>query len=122
MSRSVLNAMESALKPYPAATLLQGKRIGELTAMTVAECRRFFDDLALTDQETLIAEELLKEIRQRLQFLLEVGLHYLTLDRTAPTLSGGEAQRVRLASQIGCGLVGITYVLDEPSIGLHPTR
>jgi excinuclease ABC subunit A len=108
------------LKAYPAATQLQGKRIGELSAMTVADCRLFFDQLILTDQETLIAEELLKEIRQRLQFLLEVGLHYLTLNRTAPTLSGGEAQRVRLASQIGCGLVGITYVLDEPSIGLHP--
>ena len=65
--------------------------------------------LDLSPQELLIADELLKEIRQRLQFLLEVGLHYLTLNRTAPTLSGGEAQRVRLASQIGCGLVGITY-------------
>ena len=74
----------------------------------------------MTEQEPLIADELLKEIRQRLNFLVEVGLHYLTLDRTAPTLSGGEAQRVRLASQIGCGLVGITYILDEPSIGLHP--
>lgn len=108
------------LKSYPAATLLQGKRIGHLSAMTVAECQKFFEGLQLNDQEALIAEELLKEIRQRLQFLLEVGLHYLTLNRTAPTLSGGEAQRVRLASQIGCGLVGITYVLDEPSIGLHP--
>ncbi len=108
------------LKPYPAATLLQGKRINALTAMTVAECQRFFQELELSPQELLIAEELLKEIRQRLQFLMEVGLHYLTLDRTAPTLSGGEAQRVRLASQIGCGLVGITYILDEPSIGLHP--
>jgi excinuclease ABC subunit A len=108
------------LKPYPAATLLQGKRISALTAMTVAECQQFFQQLVLSSQEMLIAEELLKEIRQRLQFLMEVGLHYLTLDRTAPTLSGGEAQRVRLASQIGCGLVGITYILDEPSIGLHP--
>ncbi len=108
------------LKPYPAATLLQGKRISALTAMTVAECQQFFQNLLLSKQEMLIAEELLKEIRQRLQFLMEVGLHYLTLDRTAPTLSGGEAQRVRLASQIGCGLVGITYILDEPSIGLHP--
>lgn len=108
------------LKAYPAATMLQGRRIGEISAMTVEECRRFFDDLTLSEQEMLIAEELLKEIRQRIQFLMEVGLHYLTLNRTAPTLSGGEAQRVRLASQIGCGLVGITYVLDEPSIGLHP--
>lgn len=108
------------LKPYAAATLIQGKRISALTAMTVAECLRFFQTIRLSPQEMLIAEELLKEISQRLQFLMEVGLHYLALDRTAPTLSGGEAQRVRLASQIGCGLVGITYVLDEPSIGLHP--
>ncbi|WP_068468260.1 excinuclease ABC subunit UvrA [Candidatus Protochlamydia phocaeensis] len=108
------------LKPYPAATLLQGKRISELTEMTVADCQQFFENLRLSEQERLIAEELLKEIRQRLQFLMEVGLHYLALNRTAPTLSGGEAQRVRLASQIGCGLVGITYILDEPSIGLHP--
>lgn len=110
----------SKLKPYPAATLLGGKPIHALTAMTVGECAAFLEQLALSPQEKIIAEELLKEIRERLQFLIEVGLHYLTLDRTAPTLSGGEAQRVRLASQIGCGLVGITYILDEPSIGLHP--
>lgn len=108
------------LKPYPAATLFQGKRINALTSLTIRECQQFFNQISLNPQEFLIAEELLKEIQQRLQFLVEVGLHYLTLDRTAPTLSGGEAQRVRLASQIGCGLVGITYVLDEPSIGLHP--
>jgi len=108
------------LKPYPAATLLGGKRISEITQMTVAECLQFFTVLSLSKQEELIAIELLKEIKQRLQFLLDVGLHYLALDRTAPTLSGGESQRVRLASQIGCGLVGITYILDEPSIGLHP--
>lgn len=108
------------LKPYPAATLLNGKRISELTSMTVKDCLSFFEQLNLSESELLIADELLKEIKQRLKFLEEVGLHYLSLDRTAPTLSGGEAQRVRLASQIGCGLVGITYVLDEPSIGLHP--
>ena len=67
-----------------------------------------------------IAEELLKEIRARLTFLIDVGLHYLALDRAAPTLSGGEAQRIRLASQVGAGLVGVLYILDEPSIGLHP--
>src|SRR5204862_1963316 len=100
--------------------LINGKRISAVTRMTVAECLTFFQKIHLSLQENLIAEELLKEIRQRLHFLLEVGLHYLTLDRTSPTLSGGEAQRVRLASQIGCGLVGITYILDEPSIGLHP--
>lgn len=108
------------LKPYPAATLLGGKRISDLTSMTVHQCLTFFENLILSPSDQFIAEELLKEIVQRLKFLREVGLHYLTLDRTAPTLSGGEAQRVRLASQIGCGLVGITYVLDEPSIGLHP--
>jgi excinuclease ABC subunit A len=108
------------LKPYPAATLFQGKRIGEINAMTIEEADTFFKQISLPPQEAVIAEELLKEIRERLHFLKDVGLHYLTLDRTAPTLSGGEAQRVRLASQIGCGLVGITYVLDEPSIGLHP--
>lgn len=108
------------LKPYPAATLFQGKRISEITAMTIAECEDFFQHIHLSPQELQIAEELLKEVNERLRFLMEVGLHYLTLDRTSPTLSGGEAQRVRLASQIGCGLVGITYILDEPSIGLHP--
>lgn len=110
----------SRLKPYPAAALLAGKRINALTEMTVAKCYQFFSNLHLSPSEMRIAEELLKEITQRLQFLMEVGLHYLSLNRTAPTLSGGEAQRVRLASQIGCGLVGITYILDEPSIGLHP--
>ncbi len=108
------------LKPYPAAAKLSGKSISEISSMTIGECVRFFEGISLTRTEQLIAEELLKEIRERLHFLVQVGLHYLALDRTAPTLSGGEAQRVRLASQIGCGLVGITYVLDEPSIGLHP--
>lgn len=110
----------SRLKPYPAATILHGKKIHEVAAMTVVDCLNFFETLDLEENEKLIAIDLLREIKQRLEFLLEVGLHYLTLDRTAPTLSGGEAQRVRLASQIGCGLVGITYILDEPSIGLHP--
>lgn len=110
----------SRLKPYPAATLIKGKHIYDLTAMTIADCFEFFETLVLAPSEMQIATDLLREICQRLKFLLEVGLHYLTLDRTAPTLSGGEAQRVRLASQIGCGLVGITYILDEPSIGLHP--
>lgn len=108
------------LKPYPAATQLGGKRIAEVTGMTIADSLAFFHTLKLKKDERTIAEELLKEICQRQEFLIEVGLSYLTLDRTSPTLSGGEAQRVRLASQIGCGLVGITYILDEPSIGLHP--
>ncbi|MDP1834645.1 MAG: excinuclease ABC subunit UvrA [Chlamydiales bacterium] len=108
------------LKAYPAATLLGGKRITDITNMTVEECFNFFERLKLSVSDQTIAEELVKEIQQRLRFLLDVGLHYLSLSRTAPTLSGGEAQRVRLASQIGCGLVGVTYILDEPSIGLHP--
>lgn len=110
----------SRLKPYPGAAVFAGKRLHEVTAMTIGKCLDFFLNVHLQDQDAKIADELLKEIRERLTFLKDVGLHYLTLDRTAPTLSGGEAQRVRLASQIGCGLVGITYILDEPSIGLHP--
>lgn len=108
------------IKPYPAATLLGGKRICDVTAMGIDDALTFFTSLKLTQEEKKIGEELLKEIVQRIQFLKGVGLDYLSLERTAPTLSGGEAQRVRLASQIGSGLVGATYVLDEPSIGLHP--
>src|SRR5438093_10991512 len=94
--------------------------------MTVGDLGLWFDpekgplQKSLQPIERVIAEEVFKEIRGRLGFLLNVGLHYLTLDRTAPTLSGGEAQRIRLAGQIGCGLVGVLYILDEPSIGLHP--
>ncbi len=108
------------IRPYPAATLLGGKRIAEITAYSIDDTLSFFQGLNLTPQELQIGTELLKEIVQRLIFLKGVGLDYLSLERTAPTLSGGEAQRVRLASQIGSGLVGATYVLDEPSIGLHP--
>lgn len=92
----------------------------ELCSLTIEEAAEFFDDLALDDTQAYIAEEVLKEIRARLRFLLNCGLNYLTLDRPAPTLSGGEAQRIRLAGQIGSGLVGVVYILDEPSIGLHP--
>jgi len=106
----------SRIRPYPAAALYGGGKIAEITAMTVAEAASFFQKAQLD----AVSIELIKEINERLQFLLGVGLHYLTIDRTSPTLSGGEAQRVRLASQIGSGLVGTTYVLDEPSIGLHP--
>lgn len=121
MTRQVCPVCQGTrLKAYPAATTVSGKKIWEVTSMTILECYEFFKSLKLLEQEAFIASELLKEITQRLQFLIDVGLHYLTLERTAPTLSGGEAQRVRLASQIGCGLVGVTYVLDEPSIGLHP--
>ncbi len=108
------------IRPYPAATKLKGKTIHQLTSMSIEKAYEFFDTITLTREETTIAEEVVKEIRQRLYFLFDVGLHYLTLERTAPTLSGGEAQRVRLASQIGSGLSKATYILDEPSIGLHP--
>lgn len=109
------------IKPYPAATQLGGKRIYEITALSLKEALFFFEGLKLTKIEQQIGGELFKEIKERLQFLLNVGLSYVSLDRISPTLSGGEAQRVRLASQIGAGLVGAIYILDEPSIGLHPT-
>lgn len=92
----------------------------QVCSLTIAEAADFFSSLKLTDVQQHIAEEALKEIRGRLGFLLQCGLHYLTLHRSAPTLSGGESQRIRLAGQIGCGLVGVVYILDEPSIGLHP--
>ena len=99
---------------------LPGRTIVEVCDMPLSEAAAFFRDLRLDERERQIAGELLKEIRGRLQFLIDVGLHYLTLHRAAPTLSGGEAQRIRLASQIGSGLSGVLYVLDEPTIGLHP--
>eukprot|EP00913_Durusdinium_trenchii_P023359 g21937.t1 len=92
----------------------------EICSLSIAEASQFFEELVLDDTGRMIAEEALKEIRGRLGFLLRCGLDYLALDRTAPTLSGGESQRIRLAGQIGCGLVGVVYILDEPSIGLHP--
>lgn len=110
----------SKLKPYPSSVQLNGKKIHEVTSLTIQEEYDFFRTLTLDASELVIAEELLKEILKRFHFLLDVGLHYLSLERTTPTLSGGEAQRVRLASQVGSQLVGVTYVLDEPSIGLHP--
>lgn len=91
----------------------------EITELSIQKAKHFFDELALTGQAAQIADKILKEINDRLQFLINVGLDYLTLSRSAETLSGGEAQRIRLASQIGAGLVGVMYVLDEPSIGLH---
>jgi excinuclease ABC subunit A len=98
---------------------LGGKTIQEVTSLCLDDAVRFFETLSLSPLELQIGEELMKEIHSRLLFLIEVGLAYLSLDRTSPTLSGGESQRVRLASQIGAGLVGAIYVLDEPSIGLH---
>ncbi len=136
------------LRPEAAATTLAGRSIHDITSLSVCDAVDWVESLwpeeasqpepgdpgsrigcaedeptardqALTGEQFAIAEEVLKEIRERLQFMLNVGLHYLTLDRSAPTLSGGEGQRIRLASQIGCGLVGVLYILDEPSIGLH---
>jgi len=96
-----------------------GKNVGEVVRMNIAEAEKFFADLSLTPEESAIAEKVLVEIRQRLKFLNDVGLDYLTLDRLASTLSGGEAQRIQLATSLGSRLVGACYVLDEPSIGLH---
>ena len=107
------------LKAETLAIKIGGKSIYEVTRLTIAECQEFFSHLELTKRELTIAKQILKEIHARLGFLLNVGLDYLTLDRAAGTLSGGEAQRIRLATQIGSGLVGVLYILDEPSIGLH---
>ena len=109
----------SRLKPYPSATKLGNQTIQALTDMPLEKLQTFFNKLSLSPFQETIGRDLVAEIQKRLHFLSNVGLHYLTLGRTAPSLSGGEGQRVRLASQIGCGLVGSTYILDEPSIGLH---
>jgi excinuclease ABC subunit A len=107
------------LKPEALAVRIGQYRIKELASVSIRECLERVDDLQLTPRQAQIGELVLKEIKARLRFLLDVGLDYLTLDRTAMTLSGGEAQRIRLATQIGAGLTGVLYVLDEPSIGLH---
>jgi excinuclease ABC subunit A len=108
------------LRPESLAVKIAGKSIAEVTAFSVREAMQFCSALQLTPQQLFIAERVLKEIRERLKFLVNVGLDYLTLDRAAATLSGGEGQRIRLATQIGSSLVGVLYILDEPSIGLHP--
>jgi len=108
------------LKPESRAVRINGKNIVDVTRMSIKEARSFFESLQLSEFQKRVAERILKEINLRLSFLMDVGLDYLTLDRSAGTLSGGESQRIRLASQIGSGLVGVIYVLDEPSIGLHP--
>jgi excinuclease ABC subunit A len=109
----------SRLKPVSVAVTVGGKNIAEVTAMPINEAAEFLRSLELSPRERQIAERVLKEIQERLNFLLDVGLDYLSLDRPSGSLSGGEAQRIRLATQIGAGLVGVLYVLDEPSIGLH---
>ena len=107
------------LRKESLAVKIAGLSINEITTMSISNAIEFFENLKLTGNDKLIAEEVLKEINNRLNFLVNVGLHYLTLDRKAPTLSGGESQRIRLASQIGSSLVGVMYILDEPTIGLH---
>jgi len=107
------------LKPATLAITINGKHISEVCEMSIGNSAKFLGELTLSDRDRTIAERVVKEINARLGFLLDVGLDYLSLSRTAGTLAGGEAQRIRLASQIGSGLVGTLYVLDEPSIGLH---
>ena len=107
------------LKPGALAVTVGNHNIAEITSFSIEELAKFLDNLELTSQQHMIGDQILKEIRARLQFLLDVGLDYLTLSRATGTLSGGEAQRIRLATQIGSGLVGVAYILDEPSIGLH---
>ena len=97
-----------------------GQTIDAVSALTVREAQEFFTGLQLTEKEAAVADKVLREIRRRLSFLVDVGLDYLTLDRLSSTLSGGEAQRINLATSLGSALVGTLYVLDEPSIGLHP--
>ena len=107
------------LNPLSRAVTIDGHSLAEVCGLSIAEAAAVLRDLELTDREAIIAEQVLKEVNARLGFLLDVGLDYLSLSRSAATLAGGEAQRIRLASQIGSGLVGVLYVLDEPSVGLH---
>ncbi|PIQ91074.1 MAG: excinuclease ABC subunit A [Candidatus Omnitrophica bacterium CG11_big_fil_rev_8_21_14_0_20_41_12] len=109
----------SRLKPESLAVLINQRNIYQLTQLSIKEAVGFFSSLKLTEKEKLVSYQALKEINQKLKFCADVGLDYLTLDRKSSTLSGGEAQRIRLATQVGSGLVGVLYVLDEPSIGLH---
>jgi excinuclease ABC subunit A len=108
------------LRPESLAVTVGGKPLDQITSMTIEQALKFFEDIQLTDRELKIAELVLKEIIARLKFLVSVGLEYLNLDRASMTLSGGESQRIRLATQIGSALTGVLYCLDEPSVGLHP--
>ncbi|MGW6916181.1 excinuclease ABC subunit UvrA [Kitasatospora sp. NPDC054939] len=107
------------LKPVVLAVTVEGRSIADVSSMSISDCAEFLGAMRLNARDKQIAERVLKEVNERLRFLVDVGLDYLSLDRAAGTLSGGEAQRIRLATQIGSGLVGVLYVLDEPSIGLH---
>ena len=107
------------LKKEILSVTVGGKNIAELCDMPVGKAAQFLDSLELNNREAMIAKPILKEVKARLKFLVDVGLQYLTLSRSSATLSGGESQRIRLATQIGSGLTGVLYILDEPSIGLH---
>jgi excinuclease ABC subunit A len=107
------------LKPLTLAVTIEGRSIAQIAALPISEASNVLSDLKLSERDSAIASRVLKEVNERLQFLVDVGLHYLSLDRPAGSLAGGEAQRIRLATQIGSGLTGVLYVLDEPSIGLH---
>ena len=119
-SQQVCAACKGArLKPEPLAVKIAERNIAEMVRLTIDDAVTFFDDIAFEGEKAAIAEPILREVRQRVHFMQDVGLGYLTLDRASATLSGGEAQRIRLATQLGSGLVGVCYVLDEPTIGLH---
>jgi len=118
-SQSCPDCQGTRLRRDARHVLIKGLNLPSITGMTVAQSADYFTHLKLKGKQAKIAEKILKELQARLQFLVDVGLNYLTLNRSAETLSGGEAQRIRLASQIGAGLVGVMYILDEPSIGLH---
>ncbi len=109
----------SRLRPESLGLKIAGRSIADVVRLSVRDAARVFDELSLSERDATIARRVLKEIRERLGFLVNVGLEYLTLDRPSATLSGGEGQRIRLATQIGSSLVGVLYILDEPSIGLH---
>lgn len=121
VAKPCLKCHGARLKEFPLAVKIKDKNIFEFTQMSIDDEFQFITDLYLdlSQYQLKIAKQILDEIRARLKFLIDVGLHYLNLSRRAGTLSGGEAQRIRLASQIGGGLSGVLYVLDEPSIGLH---
>ena len=110
----------SRLKKETRAVTIGNINLGQVSSYSIKNAKEFFSTLKLTKKDAVVAHQILKEVQERLSFLIDVGLDYLTLDRSAATLSGGEAQRIRLATQIGSQLVGVLYILDEPSIGLHP--
>ena len=118
--KSCPKCLGSRLKKESRSVTINDKSIGELSSYPIKEVKDFFEQIVLNEMDATIAEQIINEVNKRLSFLIDVGLDYLTLDRSATTLSGGEAQRIRLATQIGSQLVGVLYILDEPSIGLHP--